>query len=241
MKKNKGLIFLTVLLIIVLDIVVVRIAARKNTQDASTDVVPVTLYDRGINLIQEMNTIINDENYRKMIGVSEELESNVDELAEMDYTQPKAVYRVTNLEDYVNLAMYMSEVDENSYKGEAKEYADKVLKANLGTTLMAQVSGTMAIAASSLVKKTDMFVDTSVTETEVYVYIYDEAYPVFVSFTPGEDGAVSATGTYVIVDALIGADADTAGNTLSVSPFKLEIEEVIEEVTEEVTEEITDK
>jgi hypothetical protein len=49
---------------------------------------------------------------------------------------------------------------------------------------------------------------------------------VFVSFTPGEDGAVSATGTYVIVDDLIGADADKTGNTLSASLFKLEIEEV---------------
>jgi hypothetical protein len=122
--------------------------------------------------------------------------------------------------------MYMSEVDENSFKGEAKEYADKILGANLGTTIMTKVSGTMALAASSLVKKTDLFVDTSVTKTEVYVYIYDEAYPVFVAFTPGEDGAVSATGTYVIVDALIGADAGTAGSTLSVSPFRLEIEEV---------------
>jgi hypothetical protein len=88
------------------------------------------------------------------------------------------------------------------------------------------LSGTAAIAASSLVKKTDLFVDASVTKSEVYVYIFDESYPVFVSFIPGENGAVSATGTYVIVDGLIGADADTTGNTLSVSPYKLEIEEV---------------
>jgi hypothetical protein len=175
-----------------------------------------------------MHSLVNDENYRKMVGVSDELESTVLELADMDYTRPKAVYKVTNLEDYINLLMYTSEVDENSFKGEAKKYANQKMAENLGTTIMAKMSGTMALAAASLVRKTDLFVDTSVTEPVVYVYIYEEAYPVFVSFTPGEAGAVSATGTYVIVDSLIGADADTAGNTLSVSPFKLEIEEVTE-------------
>jgi hypothetical protein len=225
-KKNKTLIILLVLLIIVLDVVVVSVVSKKNNSASNENPVSVSLYDRGLTLIQEMHTFANDENYRKMIGVSDELESMVDELAGMDYTQPKAVYKVTNLADYVSLMMYMSEVDENSFKGEVKEYTDKAVAANLGTTIMSKVSGTMALAASSLVKKTDLFVDTAVTEPVVYVYIYDEAYPVFVAFTPGEDGAVSAAGTYVIVDDLIGADADTAGNTLAASVFKLEIEEV---------------
>jgi hypothetical protein len=226
-KKNKTLVFLLVLMIIVLDVIVVGMVSRKKTETPTvTETSSVPLYDRGSSLIQDMHTIINDENYRRMIGVTEELEATVLQLADMDYTQPKAVYRITNLDDFINLTMYMSEVDENLFNGEAKEYADKTVEANLGTTIMSKVSGTMALAASSLVRKTDLFVDSSVTESEVYVYIYDEAYPVFVSFTPGEDGAVSATGTYVIVDDLIGADADKTGNTLSASLFKLEIEEV---------------
>jgi hypothetical protein len=225
-KKNKTLIFLFVLLIIVLDVIVVGIFSKNNGADTNSATANVSLYDRGLSLVQEMNVLINDENYRKMVGVSAELESTVLELAGMDYTQPKAVYKVTNLDDYLELLMYMSEVDENSFKGEVKEYTDRKIAENLGNTVMSMLSGTSALAASSLVKKTDLFVDASVTEPLVYVYIFDESYPVFVSFIPGEDGAVSATGTYVIVDGLIGADADTTGNTLSVSPYKLEIEEV---------------
>lgn len=38
------------------------------------------------------------------------------------------------------------------------------------------------------------------------IYVYDSAYPVMISYVPGEDGAVSMNANYIIIDDMTGAD-----------------------------------
>lgn len=226
--KNKNFNFklLILLLIIVLDIIVVKLILNsdKGGKDNASD--RMSLYDRGLDMISSMNALAGDDNYRKMIGMPQEVESIINDILAMDYSEPKQVYKVTNLDDIMNLTMYMSGVDENTFEGETKDYVKRKFAGTICNVIMGKSSGAMALAASSCFARQDIFVDSTVTEGTLYIYVYENAYPVFVSFMPGEDGAVLSNCSYLILDSMIGADIETAKNSMTLGLMSVEIEEV---------------
>lgn len=225
-KKKNNFKLLIILLIIVLDIIVVKLILNsdKGGKDNASD--RMSLYDRGLDMISSMNAMAGDDNYRKMIGMPQEVESIINDILAMDYSEPKQVYRVTNLDDIMNLTMYMSGVDENTFEGETKDYVKRKFAGTICNVIMGKSSGAMALAASSCFARQDIFVDSTVTEGTLYIYVYENAYPVFVSFMPGEDGAVLANSSYMILDSMIGADTETAKNSMTLGLMSVEIEEV---------------
>lgn len=226
-KQNKSLKLLFLLFIIVLDIVVVMVISKsddkKNDKRASSQ---MSLYDRGLDMISSMNALAKDDNYRKMIGMPETIESIINDILDMDYSVPKQVYKVTNLDDIMNLTMYMSGVDENTFKGETKDYVKNKFAGTICNMITGKISGSMALAASSCFSSERVFVDSTVTEGVLYIYVYDAAYPVFVSYMPGEDGAVKANCAYLIMDSMIGADMETAKESLTLGLMSLDLEEI---------------
>ena len=50
-----------------------------------------------------------------------------------------------------------------------------------------------------------LFVSGELTENEIYLYVYENAAPVAVTFMMGEDGAVAARGMFILYE---GFEAD---------------------------------
>lgn len=227
MKKHHNILkLMVILMIIVLDIIIVRIVSGSNREEAAGESGDISLYDRGLGLIESMNSLAGDDNYRKMIGMSQECESIINDITAMDYTTLKQVYRVTNIDDIMNFTMYMSGVDDSTFKGESKDYIKSRYADSVGNVLMSSKSGVMALATSSIFTRQEFFVDKSVTEPLLYVYIYEDAYPVLVSYIPGLDGAVSAKACYLIIDGLIGADTEAVKENMAVGVMTIQLEEI---------------
>lgn len=58
------------------------------------------------------------------------------------------------------------------------------------------------------------------------IYVYDSAYPVMISYVPGEDGAVSMNANYIIIDDMTGADKAAVQSSMALGLLKVEVEEV---------------
>ena len=116
-KKKNNFKLLIILLIIVLDIIVVKLISNSDKGGKNNTSARMSLYDRGLDMISSMNALAGDDNYRKMVGMPQEVESIINDILAMDYSEPKQVYRVTNLDDIMKFTMYMSGVDENTFKG----------------------------------------------------------------------------------------------------------------------------
>ena len=62
--------------------------------------------------------------------------------------------------------------------------------------------------ASSVCTVGKTFVNENATEDVIYLYTYENALPVAVTFTIGEDQAVSASGVFVMYDGFTCGSAD---------------------------------
>ena len=120
----------------------------------------------------------------------------------------------------------MSGSDLESFNEEDKEIIINKLAQGIGNIIMAEKSGVKELAASGAIVIQELFVDKSVKECVLYIYTYDEAYPVLISFVPGQDGAVSANASYLIIDEMIGADMETLKDNMNMGLVSLQIQEV---------------
>ena len=85
------------------------------------------------------------------------------------------------------------------------------------------MSGVENLAASSVCTVSKIFVNENVADDVIYLYTYDDAVPVAVTFTVGEDQAVSANGVFVMYDQFTCGSSD-------------EIKEFFSDISVDVTE-----
>ena len=63
------------------------------------------------------------------------------------------------------------------------------------------MAGAETLAAASICTVSDTFVCDNLTQNTLYLYTYETAVPVMVSFVTGQDGAVLATGIPILSDS----------------------------------------
>ena len=121
-----------------------------------------------------------------------------------DFSSPKAVYAISIAEDDL-AAMVGSNPDNVS-----EELKNYIMQKSLAS-LMMQINGMSSVenlAASSVCTVGKTFVNGNVTEDVIYLYVYENAIPVAVTFTIGENQAVSASGIFIMYDGFTCGSAD---------------------------------
>ncbi|MGN0435045.1 MAG: hypothetical protein ACI4D8_00270 [Wujia sp.] len=199
---------------------------NEDINAGENQIADISLTDRGLDIISSMSNLAGNESYRKLIGGSEDIEAIIKEISSMNYSSPKQVYKVANLDEISKLYLSMSGLDLESLDEENKEIIINKLAQGIGNIIMAQKSGVKELAASGAIVRQELFVDKSVKECVLYIYTYDDAYPVLISFVPGKDGAVSANASYLIIDEMIGADMETVKDIMKIGLESLQIQEV---------------
>ncbi len=177
-----------------------------------------SLYEHGLDIVSMLNEIVESDDYVSVYSASEDILSIVKSTAEGDHTAPNAVYQLTIPEESL---LALSEV-------EAMPNLSDELRAFLNGRVQASViniansrNGANTLAATSICTVGKTFVNSEITENTIYLYTYENASPVAVSFTVGEDSTVSASGTFLLSEEL---NADTPEG----------IEEFFREITLEV-------
>lgn len=185
-----------------------------------------SFYDKGQEMILTMHELVCDEGYIEAMGAMDDLRKIIDTIGGMDYSSPAHVYRVSNMDEVLPNVMLMSEVYTNDMSDSVKAVIKKKLVGNIAMQITAMRTGANAIAVQSMLVIDTSFVNTPAKDMELYIYTYDDAYPVFASFIPEGDGAVSARVSYVIVDDMIGADGEAISKDVMFSMYNIKLEEI---------------
>lgn len=164
-----------------------------------------TLYDKGLSCVVTLSEEL-DEEYIGYFSSYGGLTDLVKEFAKQDYSEPKSVYELTYSDG--GLKQFLTFVIGES----AKEIPDAVRDRMGGFSYLANIvnarKGSDYLAASSILTAEELFVNEAVTKDSAYIYFYEDAYPVMVSFHAGEDGAVHAVGNYIFSDEMKAQGAD---------------------------------
>ncbi len=163
-----------------------------------------TLYEQGLSLAALMKEKAESSDYRAIVlGANGDLDEKVRELGAGDVSKPTAVYRLSG--DFFYL------VDMMGLGGAESENLSPALKRDIAERLISgfavmwtgKMTGALSVAAASVSQSQSTFVSDELSENCAYIYTFAEGYPVAVSFTKGDGGAVLANASYVVDEDFI--------------------------------------
>lgn len=156
-----------------------------------------SLYAQGLEVVGLMAEMTQTDEYVDLHTGDSEIKTIIHEISTGDYSEPKAVYSISMTEENLAAIAELDNLEETSEK-----LKDFLLQRVLGS-LMTQLngmSGVKNLAAASVCTVGKTFVNENADDSVIYLYTYEDAVPVAVTFTVGEDKAVSATGVYVMYE-----------------------------------------
>ena len=166
-----------------------------------------SLYEHGMDVVMLMDEMVSSSSYGSLMSSSEEIEQMRLMLAAGDYAAPQAVYEM-EIPTVGDMFAY-AEVDAvtASFSDSLKKLLDNRSAASLVTMINSQ-SGVAALAASSVYTAAKTFVSSETEEGILYLYTFQDGNPIAVVFTTGEDGTVTATGTFLMAEGFDAASAE---------------------------------
>ncbi len=164
------------------------------------------LRQHGMELVELLAQMADSTQYTEIMGADNpSFEPLVQGIAEGDYTAPAAVYELT----FPSMWKLLSELGEYDTLDGLPDSLKDLLDARSASLLLTQMNaltGTNALALSSLYTAEKIFVSSALEENTIYLYLFDSGYPIAVSFQCGEDHAVKATAMFLLTD---GINADS--------------------------------
>lgn len=155
-----------------------------------------SLYEHGLDVVALIDEMVNNEDYVRVYSGSDDILNVTRTIAEGDYSSPKNVYKVTIPDTIINA---LSEAD--SLSDASPELLDYLRQKTLASIpiQITSTEGVNFLAAASICTAGKTFLSDEVPEYMIYLYTYENAVPIAVTF--GRDanvpGVVSATGTFL--------------------------------------------
>lgn len=149
-----------------------------------------------------MEEMASSDTYLKLYSASSDIQDIVRTVREGDFTEAKAIYKVA-ISDETLLALVEITGSEES-EGLSDTLKDYVQSRTNGTIInqINALGGATTLAAASICTGQKTFLSDELTESVIYLYTYESAVPVAISFVVGEDGAVLATGNFILYEGL---------------------------------------
>ncbi len=156
-----------------------------------------SLYEHGIELISLMEEMAKSDSYLPLYSGSNELQEIVSVVGTGNYTEPEAVYKISVNEETLYMMSEMQVMEDASE--ELKNYVTARTYGTIPTQINA-TGGANILAAASICTASKTFVSDELDGSAIYLYTYENAVPAMVTFTAGEDGAVSASSCFIFYE-----------------------------------------
>lgn len=153
-----------------------------------------SVYEQGLSVISLMAEMAKSDGYAELYSSDPELKEFLSAAGGGSYDEPQGVYGIQISESTISGVMQIAGAGEMS--DTLKEYVTSRAQATVATQINA-AGGASMIAASSVCTAGKTFVNKELKENTVYLYTFESGTPVMVSFLVGEDGAVSASGSFI--------------------------------------------
>lgn len=189
-----------------------------------SDVEAKSLYEQGLEIVQLLSEMTQTEGYADVYTGNSEVKAVIQSISTGDYSSPKAVYAISAADDDLAAMVELNRL------GNVSDELKNFLLRRARSALMTQInsmSGVENLAASSVCTAGKSFVNENAAEDVIYLYTYENARPVAVTFTVGENQSVSASGTFVMYDGF------TCGSAAEIESFFSDISVDVSEVLPE--------
>lgn len=154
---------------------------------------------RGMQIVSMLEEIAESEEYLSIYSADPELLNIIAAFAEGDHSDPKTIYRLTLSEENVKSLCGTDVLTSLSPK--LQDFLEGRVQASIINIANAR-GGSTALAATSICTAGRTFVSDEISSDTIYLYTFEDAVPVAVSFTVGESSTVTATGTFLIAEEL---------------------------------------
>lgn len=147
-----------------------------------------SLYAQGLDVANLVVQAAQSDAYLDQLSGNASLREILEDAAQGDYSSPKAVYEL-------RFSSLPVETDT------LPEPLATALHQQLLPTMISQLNaaaGAETLAAASVCTMSKTFVSSDATDDTLYLYQYEAGFPIAVIFTPGEGGAVSAKGCFLL-------------------------------------------
>lgn len=208
------------LVILIALILIFHLSACSKENEAETK----SLYAQGLEMVQLMSEMAQSKECMGIYTESSEIQTIIQNISLGDFSSPEAVYAISVADDDLAAIMELSNLDNVS------EELKNCLKQKIFASLITQInsmSGVENLAASSVCTVGKTFVNENATENVIYLYVYENAVPVAVTFTIGENQAVSASGMFILYDGFACGSADEIKSSFRY--ITVEVSEVLPE------------
>lgn len=173
--------------------------AKTAAASAKTTAAPAggqSRYAAAMDVIHMMSTMAGSEAYRTIAG-NDDTKELLRKVGEMDYNKtPDNVYQITIKDPD---ALFMGAGNLENLPKELRAYMEKRARANLSNLITAQ-GGTTQLVAASVCTYQKAFVNPELKDDVTYLYVFSDAYPVIIDFSAEDDGAVLASGSFILRD-----------------------------------------
>ena len=184
---------------------------KRKPNDSLNATVETALYDEGLLLIERMKKLTHDTGFVNNLGLPRNANDLYEKLLACPYDNLKDVYRVSHLEDATNTFVTISGEKMDDY---SSPFFKNRVTDNMSSMVIGYLEGATELSVASLLMQEECFVNTELLSCEVYIYCYEDSYPVMVSFSPGKGGAVKARATYLLSDSLINISPEELGDAI---------------------------
>ena len=169
---------------------------RAGTQDAGD----ISLYDRGLAVIDIMAEMTESEAYIGLTTANDGIRAIIQNDLAGEHEEPEAVYFISIPEEELRAWWDLAEMEET---GEMSQELWTFLRQRILASVPSVINGMagveeLAAANACMAQKT--FAVKNEIQDVTYLYVYEDAAPAAVTFTAGEDGTVSASGTFLLQD-----------------------------------------
>ena len=169
---------------------------RAGTQDAGD----ISLYDRGLAVIDIMAEMTESEAYIGLTTANDGIRAIIQNDLAGEHEEPEAVYFISIPEEQLRAWWDLAEMEET---GEMSQELWTFLRQGILASVPSVINGMagveeLAAANACMAQKT--FAVKNEIQDVTYLYVYEDAAPAAVTFTAGEDGTVSASGTFLLQD-----------------------------------------
>lgn len=167
------------------------------------DVTTGSAYQKGLEIAALLDEMAGNEDYVQIYTAGEEIGAILEEVASGDHTSPSAVYEISFMgQTLYDMAVLMG--GDVTLDGMSEDLT-RAVEQKLLSAVISQLNatgGAVNLAAMSVCTAGKTFVSEKIENDMIYLYVYEDAAPVAVTFVKGEDNSVSASGTFLLCEGL---------------------------------------
>ena len=155
----------------------------------------------GDEIVSIINEKINSDKYLSLVDAPAAYRDEVNKLRLGNYREEMTVYQLNLSEKAYYKTIYGTELSKDEFSETLYNSIKNISSGRIAATINSK-GGVSAVATAALVNAGITFVDTSIKEDMLFLYVFKSGAPILISMKRGDGGAIHATGNIVISNEL---------------------------------------